>query len=211
MKIYVQNLQKQNLVPTILEEHKPDVALFSEWVETPEAIYGEASHKYFVDVAKSFKKKDRSIGTAIYSKDPEAIEQTVLSPHADFRAQFWKGTIKKATAIATLANGLTVVSFHGYNGWPRHNVQKLIDHVRAVLDVIPTGPCVFAGDFNTFTNEHHSAVFNVMFEAGFSLRTSAPYDKKKVLDLVYARGCTTQLLKIGRNESDHPFLVFEVT
>lgn len=175
--------------------------LLQEWV----GLAGPQIH-----VAESFSKGRLSVGTAISSSYGLDRKDVVLSPHADLRAQFWKGRVRKATAIAQ-TSGITFVSFHGYNGWPRHDVKKLMDHVRKVLGVVVIGPVVFAGDFNTFTTDHHRALVKLMNDYGYSCDISVPYDKKKTLDLVFTRGCTARMVAVGHHESDHPYMLMDVT
>jgi endonuclease/exonuclease/phosphatase (EEP) superfamily protein YafD len=135
----------------------------------------------------------------------------VLSPHADLRARFWLGRVRKATCVAQLDLGITLVSFHGYNGWPRRSPPHLADHVRAVLRAVPQGPCLFAGDFNTFTKQHHTVVADLMREHGLSLAASVAYDGRRTLDLAFTRGLSARLVGSGRYQSDHPYMVLEVS
>ena len=71
----------------------------------------------------------------------------------------------------------------------------LVDHVEAVLKVIQDGPCIFAGDFNTFTTEHHNAVLAVMTRHGFNRDIAVAYDSSKILDLVFSRYCKVKLIR----------------
>lgn len=79
------------------------------------------------------------------------------------------GFIHKKTIIA-VNMGVEFVSFHGYNGQPMKNISKLVDHVDAVLTVLsPSGPVVFAGDFNTWTQAHLDGVKVQLKNANFNL------------------------------------------
>lgn len=197
------NLEKRDLVEGALSSGV-DVALFQEY----NSAFSQDTKGYEKFEAISFD----TFGTAIFSREKPVAVNSVKSPHADYRAQFWKGTINKNTAVATFRNGLTVVSFHGFNGTLQgRRPEMLIDHIDAVLRAIPAGPCVIGGDFNTFTSEHHEAVESIMTSHGFSRGIQVPYDAVKTLDLVYMRKCQVELTASGHHLSDHPFMMFNVT
>lgn len=237
------NVAKNDVIGWALETIKPDVALFQEYDRLfsthPEAAEGEmtssSSSSYSRWEAISF---DDRYGTAIFSRDELTNVYSVSSPHPDYRLNVWKGmTVSKCTAIATLRHdGLTVVSFHGYNGtFQGRDPEKLVAHIDAVLRTIDrTKPCVFAGDFNTFGNEHCQAVSDIMSEYDFKCDIQVPYEGSKIagfikklmpgrfsqktLDWVYTRGCHAELLPDEEfkndnhfNQSDHPLIYFRVT
>jgi len=115
-----------------------------------------------------------------------------------------------------------LVSFHGYNGQPFKNVSYLVDHVRAVLDVLlqqesdsdedtdrydDNCNIIFAGDFNTWTQEHLDAVEALLEEAGFRRVLSWPYPGRDFpLDHVFFKSNDSMTLKdstIIESKSDH--------
>ncbi len=164
-----------------------------------------------VGLAVSFETKHGVAGTCIVA--PRIVKfVSVCAPKGDYRLQFWKGLVYKATAVATLDSGLTLVSFHGYNGtFQGRQVQDLLDHVAAVIAALPpNGPVLFGGDFNTFTAEHVEALEACMGAAGFECHIRVPYDSKKTLDFVFTRQCTAALVDSGSHESDHPFILCDV-
>jgi hypothetical protein len=203
MRIISWNLAKLDLVDWSLSKGV-EVALFQEY----NALFAQRVEGYFKFEAISF---DDTFGTSVFSREKPIAVHEVKSPHWDYRAQIWKGPIYKNTAVATFENGLTVVSFHGFNGTMRgRDPEMLVDHIEAVLKVIPSGSCIFAGDFNTFTREHQEAVGLVMDKHAFTRAIQVPYDDKKTLDMVYTRNCTAQLVESGHYKSDHPFMLFDV-
>jgi endonuclease/exonuclease/phosphatase (EEP) superfamily protein YafD len=139
-----------------------------------------------------------------------------MAPKGDYRLQFWKGLVFKATAVAIVTEPapLTVVSFHGFNGTLQGRcVDDLLEHCMVVMDAIPppgNGPVIWAGDFNTFTPEHVAALDAFMAAAGFTGAIRVPYDATKTLDFVFTRQCRAELVETGHHESDHPFIVFDV-
>jgi hypothetical protein len=210
LKFISWNLEKRDLVDWALQTHHVDVALFQEY----NSAFQTNSAGYESYEAVSFD----TLGTAIVKRGSRPIHGfPVPSPHWDFRLHALKGVVYKTTAVATFDNGLTVVSFHGFNGsgpnpfrWRKP--EMLVDHVNAVLEKIPEGPCVFSGDFNTWTQEHHDAVNHAMAGHRFTRAFEVPYDDKKTLDLVYTRGCRVTLPppNNGHHESDHPYMIFNV-
>mmetsp|Transcript_202 Transcript_202/g.220 ORF Transcript_202/g.220 Transcript_202/m.220 type:complete len:240 (-) Transcript_202:272-991(-) len=198
MKVVVQNLQKKNGLATVLvETHKPDVMLLQEI-----NINSENEEMLF-----SSNTSIRGYGTAIYSKEPVSRITQIQSPYAEFG-----GFIFKKTIIATTA-GVQYVSFHGYNGQPFKDVSKLVAHIDAVLSVIsPTGPVIFAGDFNTWSVEHFEAIKTPLESAGFSHSYSWPYPGRETpLDHVFLRGVELKDSAYFSNESDHLGAVLELS
>ena len=207
MRFLTWNVEKRELLSWSLAAQTfgdVDVALFQEY----NSLRANHAPNYEKFEAISFD----SYGTAVFSRAKPISVKAVPSPHGDYRLKFWNGLVYKTAAVATFENGLTVVSFHGFNGTLQgRNPSMLVDHVTEVMKVIPDGPCVFAGDFNTFTEEHHKAVEAIMRENQFTnKRIEVEYDARKTLDLVYSRSCTAQLIKKGHHESDHPYIVFDV-
>ena len=183
-----------------LNRFKPDVALFQEYWGAYQLAAVE-SESY---IGVSSTKKGFIYGTAIVTGGDLYDQHTVMSPHKEFLIG-----VQKATAIATVA-GVQFASFHGYNGWPFKDPKKLYEHLIAVVLALKEGPAVIAGDFNTWTKEHLSTVSNVLGRYGFELMGSAKYDKKKTLDLFYARGVKCLKFESGWAESDHPFMLCEL-
>jgi endonuclease/exonuclease/phosphatase family metal-dependent hydrolase len=193
------NLEKRGLV-SFATQPDVDIALLQEYDSTYRTDLYESHEAISFD----------TYGTAILSRIKPVRVSEVSSPHGDFRLKFWLGMVYKATAIATFENGLTAVSFHGYNGTLRgRRPEMLRDHINAVLDAIPnSGPCVFAGDFNTFTAEHHQVVDEIMHTHSFQKAINVPYNDYYILDLVYVRNCNAQMTLSEHHESDHPFIKF---
>ena len=200
LDVYVQNLQKKaGLATKIIETfNHPDVFLAQEINLQSES---EASFP------ASYVSR-RGYGTAIYAKNGStdlSNIRRIASPHSE---HLW--TIVKKTTIAAYSypgSDVELVSFHGYNGWPRRDeVQKLVDHVESVLAVIMRDkPAIFAGDFNTWTAEHLDAVTHVMSQAGFELVYSWPYPGQKdlTLDHAFVRGMELVHCDTFQNDSDH--------
>jgi len=189
------------LAASILAAQKPDVALFQEfWLSENPTL----AAPYSMFLAQSFDKRGSPTGTTIHSVLPIERTMVVLSPHEEILIG-----VKKATAIGTV-DGVQFASMHGYNGWPRKDVEYLIDHVGAVLSAMNSqGPAVFAGDFNSWTPEHISEVKRVCHEFGFEFFNSVPYDSKKTFDMVFIRDLKCSDFKTGRGLSDHPWMSFE--
>jgi len=210
------NLEKLNLVQESLSKLSRstiDVALFQEY-DQRFTQRKDIDEEYFKFEAISFE----TFGTAIFSREKPVRTYEVKSPHFDYRAKFWKGPIYKNTAVAVWED-LTAVSFHGFNGTGQGRDPKmLVDHVNAVLAVIPDGPCVIAGDFNTFTSIHQAMVLSVMRDNGFDAAIRVPYQpgtsvddvEAKILDWVLTKECTATLKATSHDQSDHPFMVFTV-
>ncbi|KAL9184793.1 hypothetical protein ACHAXT_012763 [Thalassiosira profunda] len=175
MKVLVQNLQKRaGLATELSDKYNPDVFLAQEINLNSETYPFPANNV-----------SSMSFGTAIGGKFELSDIKKVTSPWKEFG-----GFICKKTTIGT-ANSVQFVSFHGYNGTPFKSKDKLVAHVAAVLAVLSPGPALFAGDFNTWTPEHLSAVECAMKEAGFELAYSWPYPGlDHPLDHVFARGVT---------------------
>lgn len=211
MKILSWNLQKRDIANWADKTFQPDVLLLQEYVDTD---LNQIPLKNKV-VGKSFDVGGKAAGTAIYSKYRIINLHIVKSPHADFRLKFWLGKVYKTTTVAELENGVTVVSFHGYNGWTpvgKRDPHKLIDHVEAVLRTIGVSKsCVFSGDFNSFTREHLTLIDDIMKKNNFKIIGSAPYNDVETLDLCYSRGFDKpSSVTYAMHESDHPYMLFEV-
>jgi len=225
MRIICWNLEKRSELTHWAFDHKhPNIALFQEWVGKTEngaqddGVFriemGKQGIELDLGIAASFCKGSGVAGTCIMTTGIHIKKFTsVRAPKADYRLQFWKGMAHKATAIALLVSGLTVVSFHGYNGtFQGRKVEDLMGHIDVVMGSLQNtdGPVVWAGDFNTFTAEHLQAVDDYMTAAGFCCDLRVPYDSKKTLDLVFTRLCRAELVETGKHYSDHPYIVFEI-
>lgn len=182
MRVVVQNLQKRaGLATRLVELHDPDVFLAQEINEFSEALPSDSTEYYT--------SKRGGFGTAVYSKHGGLTTiRRVSSPHAEFG-----GFITKKTIVARVQDELDVVSFHGYNGQPWCDVDKLVDHVQAVVDTLDKDdqrkPCLFAGDFNTWTQAHVDAVKGCLERVGFVHVFSWPYGSRPLpLDHAFLRG-----------------------
>jgi endonuclease/exonuclease/phosphatase (EEP) superfamily protein YafD len=207
MRIIVQNLQKQpSLATDLVKQFQPDMMLLQEI-----NLYSEDNQPSF---SAHFVSDKRGFGTAICSNTtiPTNVRH-VPSPHAELG-----GFIYKKTVVADCM-GLQLVSFHGYNGQPSKNVQKLVDHVAAVLAVVDSTttamPTIFAGDFNTWTQRHLDAITTKLEEAGFYLAFSWPYPGREqltALDHVFLRGDSIQLVntRVFSSKSDHQGVLLEL-
>lgn len=196
MKILVQNLEKKaGLATKLVEQYQPDILLAQEFSVSSESI----------DTVNNTSRL--GYGTAIYSRTAAITNvRSVTSPHAEFG-----GFIFKKTTVADCM-GVQFVSFHGYNGQPMRNVQKLVDHVDAVvLELERDRPCLFAGDFNTWSQVHIDAVTNILSDAGFSLAYSWPYPGRALpLDHAFVRGVQNESSFSYSCESDHQGAVLEI-
>jgi hypothetical protein len=234
LRVICWNLEKRSeLIDWVFRNKQPHVALFQEWVGQAltddqhssqvslssgvrRITVGTSSLSMDIGVAASFEVNGGVAGTSIMA--PKITKFcSAMAPKGDYRLQFWKGMIHKATSIAQLDCGLTMISFHGYNGtFQGRQVDDLIDHVDSVMKVMktlpnPDGPVVWAGDFNSFTFDHVIALEKFMFAAGFNCDWKVPYDSKKILDFVFTRQCSVKPVESGTYMSDHPFLLFDVT
>lgn len=157
LTILVQNLQKKDSLAThLIAKYKPHVMLAQEI-----NISSEKDTIFLADTTSKL-----GYGTAIFGREVKTSNKgiSILSPHAELG-----GFIRKKTTVASY-KGIQCISFHGYNGTPTRKVANLVAHVTAVLKVLlPQGPAIFAGDFNSWTPEHLSAVQKVMEGAGFKL------------------------------------------
>ena len=200
MKVLIQNLEKRSgLATQLVEEHKPEIVLVQEINLSSERCNFPA---YNVS-------KRSGYGTAIGSTSNE-FEITnimrVLSPHAEVG-----GFMYKKTTIATIQS-VQYVSFHGYNGLPFKDKQKLVDHIEAVLAVLdPSVPTLFAGDFNTWTKEHLEAVTDAMTRENFQWAYSWPYDGRDFpLDHAFIRGLVVTKFENYICSSDHRGAILEI-
>eukprot|EP00592_Proboscia_alata_P018640 CAMPEP_0194407682 /NCGR_PEP_ID=MMETSP0176-20130528/5671_1 /TAXON_ID=216777 /ORGANISM="Proboscia alata, Strain PI-D3" /LENGTH=313 /DNA_ID=CAMNT_0039207423 /DNA_START=166 /DNA_END=1107 /DNA_ORIENTATION=+ len=188
VRVLVQNLQKIPALATeLMEEYKPDVMLAQEI-----NFYSETNLGGFSVINIS----SMGYGTAIISNEQITDVNKVHAPHPDF-------FFVKKTIIARTKN-IQFVSFHGYNGQPFKNVDKLVDHVQAILSVLCPGPTVFAGDFNTWSQGHLDAVKGVMEENGFRHAYTWPYPgRDSPLDHAFLRGVTLENSTHYESASDH--------
>ena len=129
----------------------------------------------------------------------------VQSPYSELG-----GFIRKKSSVATVKS-IQFVSFHGYNGQPFKSKDKLVAHVDAVLAVLSPGPALFAGDFNTWSQEHLMAVKRSLEEVGFSLAYSWPYPGRDYpLDHAFTRGLKMINSQHYSCESDHRGAILEL-
>ena len=195
MKVLVQNLQKRNGLATQLfeEHHHPDVMLVQEI-----NIYSETCNFTASNVSK------RGYGTAIGSEFEMSNIKYVESPYAEVG-----GFIRKKTTIATIQS-VQFVTFHGYNGQPFKDKDKLVAHVEAVLEKLTPGPALLAGDFNTWSKEHLDVVKDKMEGAGFHLAYSWPYGGRDFpLDHAFIRGLEMKQSANYECASDHRGAILE--
>ena len=202
MKICICNLQKRaGLASELIDRYNPDMMLCQEI-----NLCSERDNFNGPNSANSTSRM--GYGTAIYSSanSPLVDVKAILSPYAEFG-----GIIQKKTTLATV-EGMQYVSFHGYNGQPFKSVQKLVAHVDAVLSAMTlTSPAVFAGDFNTWTEEHLNAVKMRLQDAGFSLAYSWPYPGREFpLDHAFVRRFRLQGSSYFTCASDHQGAILEL-
>mmetsp|Transcript_22361 Transcript_22361/g.40356 ORF Transcript_22361/g.40356 Transcript_22361/m.40356 type:complete len:200 (+) Transcript_22361:63-662(+) len=196
MRVLVQNLQKRSgLATELFNEHDcPEVMLVQEINLNSESYSFQASSV-----------SSMGYGTAIGSKFDVSNVTSVLSPYAEFG-----GIIHKKTTVASIKS-IQFVSFHGYNGQPFKNIDKLIAHVEAVLAKLSPGPALFAGDFNSWSPGHMDRCRQYLESAGFHLAYSWPYPgRDQPLDHAFLRG-----LELKRSEnytclSDHKGAILEL-
>lgn len=189
--LVVQNIQKQyGLAGRLVKQFAPDVMLVQEIkIKTEDA----SQFAHFTPGGH---------GTAIYCKSGKPRDMIkVESPAREFG-----GIIYKKTTVAKCM-GVQFISFHGYNGSPFRDVEGLLTHVKAVVKVLDLdGPAIFAGDFNTWSQEHLDAVVKVLGEVGLNLAASWRYPQgrgKKVLDHIFVRGLKLLHNSTFQNEADH--------
>jgi endonuclease/exonuclease/phosphatase family metal-dependent hydrolase len=195
MKILVQNLQKRNgLATELFEEHDPDLMLLQEI-----NIHSE-THSFPASNVSSM-----GYGTAIESKFDVTNIKYIQSPYAELG-----GIIYKKTTVASIRS-IQFVSFHGYNGQPFKNKNKLVAHVEAVLAELSPGPALFAGDFNTWSKEHLDAVKAKLESAGFHFAYSWPYPgRDDPLDHAFLRGLELKSSENYACTSDHRGAILEL-
>jgi len=206
MKVLVQNLQKKsNLASELYEKYNhPDVILAQE-INLP----SETQNKNLFERSHNTS-NITGYGTAIGTKLDVSNVKLIKSPYPEFGI----GTIYKKTTIASIGK-IEFVSFHGYNGQPFKNKEKLVAHVDAVLSKLERGKgsCMFAGDFNTWSQEHLDAVTAKLKTYGFHHAYSWPYPGGRVvpLDHVYLRKLNlTKSETYCCKESDHNGALLEV-
>lgn len=189
--IIVQNMEKKaGLAGRVAAQFTPDVMLVQEIDMSTE------DEEQFVHYTSTL-----GYGTAIRCGKPLNVRR-VKSPKAEAG-----GFIKKKSTVAECA-GVQFVSFHGYNGTPSRDVGGLVEHVKAVLEVMgpDDGPAVFAGDFNTWSQEHLDAVASELGAAGLSLAASWEYpgsSRPVDLDHAFMRGLKLLRSSTFQNEADH--------
>jgi len=191
-RVVIQNLQKQTqLASDLVAQYQPDILLAQE-------VNLSSESESFTEQAVAFTSRN-GFGTAVYSADQNRLSSIhrVESPHSETG-----GFIRKKTIIATTQIGdhpVQFVSFHGYNGQPFKKVSFLVDHVRAVLEVIHEDNAVFAGDFNTWSQSHLNAIRVPLEEAGFRHALSWEYP-----DHLFLKGSLTVTeSNIFPSKSDH--------
>mmetsp|Transcript_38800 Transcript_38800/g.81566 ORF Transcript_38800/g.81566 Transcript_38800/m.81566 type:complete len:224 (+) Transcript_38800:140-811(+) len=218
MKVLIQNLQKRKgLATQLAETYNPDVLLVQE-INLNSEFHPFPAHNV---------SSTTGYGTAIGSSSSQQYEltdiQTIESPYAEFG-----GFIRKKTIMANI-NSIRFVSFHGYNGQPFKNVQKLVAHVNAVLEVqllldsssnnntsskqqpAAPAPALFAGDFNTWSKEHFEAVQTCMEKHGFRHVYSWPYPGREYpLDHAFVRGLKVIASQDYSCGSDHRGAIVEI-
>lgn len=191
LTVIVQNLQKyEGLAGRIVEGHAPDILLAQEL-----SLYSEETGLF-----RAHHTSFRGYGTGIHCRaGGVAHVKHVESPVAELG-----GFIVKKTTVAECA-GIQCVSFHGYNGTPfRRNVRSLVLHVQAVLEVLGSGPAIFAGDFNSWTAAHLHSVSEALGAAGFHKAFSWPYPgRDHPLDHAFLRGLKLLEHSTFKTESDH--------
>lgn len=203
MKVLVQNLQKRpGLASELASRQQPDVMLAQEisWSTEDEDSFRRRSVCYTSSAT--------GYGTAIYSVNALKDVRHVRAPQAEFG-----GLIHKKTVVA-VSKGIQFVSFHGYNGQPFKQVSHLVDHVLAVLAVLPSGdniPTVFAGDFNTWSKEHLDAITIPLSQAGFTYACSWPYPGRSFpLDHVFLRCVKLISYSVYKCASDHQGAILDL-
>lgn len=229
MRVIIQNLQKrEGLASELIEKLQPvDILLGQEinWFSEPIESFQHHSVEFV---------SRQGYGTVIYvASQKTSIKniRQVKSPHAEFGGFIYKKTIiadyyyetsssttTDRRSVSNNANFITLVSFHGYNGQPMKNVQKLVDHVMAVVAVLePDVPTIFAGDFNTWTKEHLNAVQDALKKVGFTHALSWSYPGRDFpLDHIFIRGNNSNNIQILNHtiykcESDHQGCLLEIS
>lgn len=169
-----------------------------------------------------------SIRTSFRREKIDIIDiKKVQSPYTEFGSMIHKKTTIATICKSTRSNGgggsssgnsssssshnvkisnrIELISFHGYNGQPFKNKDKLVAHVKAVIQKIsPTGPALFAGDFNTWSQEHIDAVSSELKNVGFRLVYSWPYPGRDVdLDHAFVRDLELKGAESYTCASDH--------
>jgi len=195
MKVLIQNLQKREcLASQLSKKYHPDVMLVQEINLSSE------TSPFLANNVSSM-----GYGTAIGSRFDVSDVMTIQSPYAEFG-----GFIHKKTTVATVKS-VQFVSFHGYNGQPFKNKEKLVAHVEAVVAVLSPGPALFAGDFNTWTEEHLTAVKESLEKSGFDLAYSWSYPgRSHPLDHAFTRGVRIRVSQDYSCESDHRGTILEL-
>jgi hypothetical protein len=176
MKVLVCHVARDPSVTKLLRSIGPDVALFQSWwrAENPEVV-----DEYQSFLAEAFQSRGEPWGATVYARHAMDNKRVVRAPHRE-----WLVGVRKATAIVEI-NGVTFVSFHGFNQYPFKQTGKLEDHLRLVLENLPQDlPSVIGGDFNAFCPELLDTVSNILFEYGFRVDI---YDPTSLI-IVASRG-----------------------
>lgn len=218
MKVLVQNLQKRSGLASSLDStYTPDILLVQE-------IYLQGESLPFTANNVSRMGYGTAIGVGSGGELSPALKlthvQRVDSPYAEVG-----GLIHKKTTLArvhlptTHSNGsvtVQLVSFHGYNGQPFQNIEKLIAHVDAVLKKLNDSdanklPALFAGDFNSWSKEHIDAITKRMESDGFQHVYSWPYPNRELpLDHAFVRGLSLRKSQNYECASDHRGALLEL-
>jgi endonuclease/exonuclease/phosphatase family metal-dependent hydrolase len=233
MRILIQNLQKRDgLATELFNKHDPDVMLCQEINLPSESCHFQQAN----NVSSMGFGTAIAIGSKLVNTNANLSTRTirVQSPYAEFGGLIHK----KTTVTCIIVNSIPVqfVSFHGYNGQPFKNVSKLVAHVEAVLAKMKTHPCgddddnnddsgnsdnnndnagpaVFAGDFNTWSQEHLDQCKQILQNAGFHLAYSWPYpgrEQKTPLDHVFVRDLELKKSEYFTCLSDHKGAIVEL-
>lgn len=197
IRVVVQNLQKTDGLASKLLEERPCAVMLAQ------EISALSEHLPFVSHTSK-----RGYGTAIFVSKELRLENVrkVQSPHAELGGFIVKKSIVASCVFPGNATKIELISFHGYNGWPVfRDAAYLIDHVRAVLDVVtPNVPALFCGDFNSWTQEHLDGVEKVMREKGFERIFSWPYPGRDFpLDHAFGRMIKLDSSEIFESPADH--------
>ena len=211
MKVLVQNLQKRNGLASSLDvTYTPDILLVQEIYLQGESLPFKANNVSRMGYGTAI-----GVGSGCELSPPLKLThvQRVDSPYAEFGGLIHKKTTlarvelpsKQSTGLVTVQ----LVSFHGYNGQPFQNIEKLIAHIDAVLKKIQESnsnnmPALFAGDFNSWSKEHIDAVTKRMESDGFQLVYSWPYPNRELpLDHAFVRGLALRNSQNYECSSDH--------
>lgn len=145
-------------------------------------------------------RSNKDFGPAIISRFPIKNDRKIILPPFYHKKKY---KIQRIAVIAELFTGkhdLIVISTHlSVFISPLERAQQM----KVILDEIGTTstPCILAGDFNTFTARHKTAVGKELESSGFTLASSEVkwtyknwfiLNKKSVYDFIFVRGLTPQ-------------------